>query len=160
MKKRWHFLQNGLYLIKYLTLAIRITTDMSQCHNNVLKFFTVPAGSNIHAVMINYVTAYLICSTPVKAHNIKLFFFSFPVVWIAIIFCHSGIHEQQLCHVHVNCYTLRALDHLILGPKWGPIPNAKKYVFSPIPNKKFPSLFHIIQIQNILLRNNNLIAIN
>ena len=32
----------------------------------------------------------------------------------------------------------RALDHPILGPKFGPIPNAKKYVFSPIPEEKFP----------------------
>ena len=29
----------------------------------------------------------------------------------------------------------RALDHPILGPKFGPIPNAKKYVFFPIPEK-------------------------
>ena len=33
---------------------------------------------------------------------------------------------------------VRALDHPILGPKFGPIPNAKKYVFFPIPDKKFP----------------------
>ena len=33
---------------------------------------------------------------------------------------------------------VRALDHLILGPKFGPIPNAKKYVFFPIPDEKFP----------------------
>ena len=32
----------------------------------------------------------------------------------------------------------RALDHPILGPKFGPIPNAKKYVFFPIPDKKIP----------------------
>ena len=32
----------------------------------------------------------------------------------------------------------RALDHPILGLKFGPIPNAKKDVFSPIPDKKFP----------------------
>ena len=32
----------------------------------------------------------------------------------------------------------RALDHPILGPKFGPIPNAKKYVFFPIPDKNFP----------------------
>ena len=30
---------------------------------------------------------------------------------------------------------VRALDHPILGPKFGPIPNAKKYVFFPIPGK-------------------------
>ena len=32
----------------------------------------------------------------------------------------------------------RALNHPILGPKFGPIPNAKKYVFFPIPDEKFP----------------------
>ena len=31
----------------------------------------------------------------------------------------------------------KALDHPILGPKFGPIPNAKKYGFFPIPDKKF-----------------------
>ena len=57
---------------------------------------------------------------------------------------------------------IRALDHRILGPKFGPISNAIK-AFFPIPEKKSqfdrffldffgsPSLFHIIQIQNILL---------
>ena len=58
----------------------------------------------------------------------------------------------------------RAFDHLILGPKFGPIPNAKKYVFPQCQTKKSqidriffffffggggggsPSLFHIIQI--------------
>ena len=30
----------------------------------------------------------------------------------------------------------RALDHPILGPKFGPIPNAKKYVFSSMQQKK------------------------
>ena len=34
----------------------------------------------------------------------------------------------------------RALNHPILGPKFGPIPNAKKYVFFPIPEKKNPNL--------------------
>ena len=28
--------------------------------------------------------------------------------------------------------------HLVLGPKFGPIPNAKKYGFFPIRDKKFP----------------------
>ena len=32
----------------------------------------------------------------------------------------------------------RALDHPNLGPKFGPIPNAKKYVFFPNPDEKFP----------------------
>ena len=37
-----------------------------------------------------------------------------------------------------NCLSLcRALNHLILGPKFSPIPNAKKYVFFSIPDKKF-----------------------
>ena len=58
----------------------------------------------------------------------------------------------------------RALDHPILRPKLGPIPNAKKCVFSPSFKKNpsqfdkkiffslSPSFFHIIiQIQNILL---------
>ena len=31
---------------------------------------------------------------------------------------------------------VRALDHPILGPKFGPIPNAKKYVFSQFQTKK------------------------
>ena len=51
-------------------------------------------------------------------------------------------------------YKSRALDHPILGSKglkFGPIPNAKKYVFSPIPDIFFsfssPSIFYIIQIQ-------------
>ena len=71
------------------------------------------------------------------------------------------------------------LDHLIFGPKFGLILNAKKYVFFPnsrhtIPNltKKnifffgggggggrrvggAPSLFHIKQIHNILLHIHN-----
>ena len=76
----------------------------------------------------------------------------------------------------------RALDHPILGPKFNPIPNAKKYVFIPIPDKKFPiwppppkkkkkiffffffcspSLFHITQILtiklNCLITNNYII---
>ena len=73
----------------------------------------------------------------------------------------------------------RALDHSILGPKFGPIPNAKKYVFFPIPAQKnpkltkkkknfffffffgSPSLFHIIQILtiklNCLITNNYII---
>ena len=53
----------------------------------------------------------------------------------------------------------RALDHPILGPKFGPIPNAKKYGFFPIPDKNsqfdkkkiFFFLFSIFIIQNILL---------
>ena len=53
----------------------------------------------------------------------------------------------------------RALDHPILGPKFGPIPNAKKYVFPQFQTKNpnltenfggggggSPSLFHIMQI--------------
>ena len=36
--------------------------------------------------------------------------------------------------------SIRALDHPILGPKFGPIPNAKKYIFFPIPDKKNPNL--------------------
>ena len=32
----------------------------------------------------------------------------------------------------------RPLDDPILGPKFGPIPNAKKYVISAILDKKFP----------------------
>ena len=32
----------------------------------------------------------------------------------------------------------RALDLRNLGPKFGPIPKAKKYVFSPILDEKFP----------------------
>ena len=40
----------------------------------------------------------------------------------------------------------RAFDHPIMGPKFSPIPNAKKHVF-PIQQQKkksqsFPSLFH------------------
>ena len=38
----------------------------------------------------------------------------------------------------VTMLLTRALDYPILGPKFGPIPNAKKYVFFPIPDKKFP----------------------
>ena len=34
----------------------------------------------------------------------------------------------------------RALDHPILGPKFGPIPNAKKYGFFPNSRKKIPNL--------------------
>ena len=41
---------------------------------------------------------------------------------------------------HKRVHACRALDHPILGPKFGPIPNAKKYVFFPIPDKKFPIL--------------------
>ena len=37
-------------------------------------------------------------------------------------------------------YNFRALDLLILGPKFCPIPNAKKYVFFPILDKKIPNL--------------------
>ena len=33
---------------------------------------------------------------------------------------------------------IRALDLRNLGPKFGPIPKAKKYVFSPILDEKFP----------------------
>ena len=51
----------------------------------------------------------------------------------------------------------RALDHLILGPKFAPIPNVNKKIFFPNSRQKFPkffcgppSFFHIIQIQNIL----------
>ena len=48
----------------------------------------------------------------------------------------------------------RALDHLILGPKFGPIPNAKKYVFSPIPDEKFPpSLLGPNKLQMYQLKN-------
>ena len=56
----------------------------------------------------------------------------------------------------IYMFQIRALDHLILGPKFGPIPNAKKYVFSQFNKNIFfllfgsPSLFHIIQIQNML----------
>ena len=35
----------------------------------------------------------------------------------------------------INC---RALDLQNLGPKFGPIPKAKKYVFFPILDEKFP----------------------
>ena len=61
---------------------------------------------------------------------------------------------------------VRALNHPILGPKFGPIPNAKKCCFFyPNSTKKksqffvifhfgSPSLFHIIQVQNILLHIN------
>ena len=58
----------------------------------------------------------------------------------------------------------RALDHPILGPKFSPIPNAKKYIFSQFNKKNAsltkkkniyiylfcsPSLFIIIQIHRI-----------
>ena len=50
----------------------------------------------------------------------------------------------------------------ILGPKFGPIPNAKKYLFPPIPDKKsqfdkkkmffgFVFLVIYLYLQNILL---------
>ena len=37
-----------------------------------------------------------------------------------------------------SLYDTRALDLRNLGPKFGPIPKAKKYVFFPILVKKFP----------------------
>ena len=50
-------------------------------------------------------------------------------------------HSSQCCYwLNFFCwaYNPRALDHPILGPKFGPIPNAKKYGFFRIPDKKFP----------------------
>ena len=51
------------------------------------------------------------------------------------------IHWNTLPH-HIPTLTtlaqFRALDHPILGPKFGPIPNAKQYVFFLIPDKKIP----------------------
>ena len=57
----------------------------------------------------------------------------------------------------LSAHQCRALDHPILGLKFSPIPNAKSMLFfsqfqtknSQFDKKK--SLFHIIQIQNILL---------
>ena len=60
-----------------------------------------------------------------------------------------------------------ARDHPMLGPIFRPIPNAKKYGFFPNSRQKntqfdqknkkgflcSPSLFHSLQIQNILLHN-------
>ena len=48
---------------------------------------------------------------------------------------------QKMIFLFLNqniCCGYRALDHTILGPTFGPIPNAEKYVFSPIPDKKIP----------------------
>ena len=42
-------------------------------------------------------------------------------------------------HVRVvKCVHSRALDLRNLGPTFGPIPKAKKYVFFPILDEKFP----------------------
>ena len=40
--------------------------------------------------------------------------------------------------ITMNKCTSRALDLRNLGPKFGPIPKAKKYVFFPILDEKFP----------------------
>ena len=48
-------------------------------------------------------------------------------------------HDQVLKKLTFDLLTpSRALYHPILGPKFGPIPNVKKYVFFPIPDKEFP----------------------
>ena len=77
---------------------------------------------------------------------------------------HLLIQEGLLSVTSESMCMNRALDHPILGPKFDPIPNAKKYGFFPRSDKKSqfdrkkiffflgsPSLFHRIQIQNILL---------
>ena len=59
---------------------------------------------------------------------------------------HSPTHSRRVVVIYKQKYEdevpywfkRRALDHPILGPKFGPIPNAKKYVFFSIPDKKFP----------------------
>ena len=59
------------------------------------------------------------------------------------------MHIRARAFIRLN---IRVIRHPILGPKFGLIPNAKKYVFFPIQQKKFPafffgppSLFHIMQ---------------
>ena len=50
------------------------------------------------------------------------------------------LHNIKLIIICVNMLadSNRALDHLNLGSKFGPIFSAKKYVFSPISDEKFP----------------------
>ena len=45
---------------------------------------------------------------------------------------------------------LRALDLRNLGPKFGPIPKAKKYVFFPILDEKIPNLTKYVCFRKIL----------
>ena len=43
--------------------------------------------------------------------------------------------EAELIFLSLILFYYRALDHPILGPKFGPIPNAKKYVFPKFKTK-------------------------
>ena len=51
----------------------------------------------------------------------------------------------------------RALNHPIMGPKFSPIPNAKKYVFFPIQQKKsqFDPPLHLYFIYIFTISRNN-----
>ena len=40
--------------------------------------------------------------------------------------------------IPILMYQYRAFDYPILGPKYGPIPNAKNLVFAQFETKKFP----------------------
>ena len=53
----------------------------------------------------------------------------------------TGPQDQNLCGFMGSLWVFagfRALDLLNLGPKFGLIPKAKKYVFFPILDEKFP----------------------
>ena len=59
-------------------------------------------------------------------------------VIIALVASEDSGEGAHMCSLVRVFSAHRALDHPILGPKFGTIPNAKKYVFFPIPDKKFP----------------------
>ena len=56
------------------------------------------------------------------------------VLWI----CMKLPHGFKTFVLSIFEWPYRALDHLNLGPKFGPNPNAKTYVFFPISDEKFP----------------------
>ena len=50
----------------------------------------------------------------------------------------SSFGHSECNRVNIHETSSRALDLRNLGPKFGPIPKAKKYVFFPILDEKFP----------------------
>ena len=62
-------------------------------------------------------------------------------------FCSILLYATETYRIMI--YKHRALDFRNLGPKFGPIPKAKKYVFFPILDEKFPNLAKCVWFRKI-----------
>ena len=110
--------------------CLYITFDLQKS----LIFISVVLSSTTRAIFPRSTSSLLCCRDGICHRLSSLFKHNIPwsqtrkyFAWL------KGMIPSNYCLL-----LIRAFHHPILGAKFGPIPSAKKYVFFPFPDKKFP----------------------